>query len=314
MYDSFTPYEIDNIQGSILVPTSVHTQNNITASYFRKYLFEKAISVFKWNLPKTWNKDYFLYILYVLGYIAVIDCPEFGVVPQRCTLSGYDLYYAPRYAMIANPLIKKDNGGRYEINTECELIKLQGNYTGIYDLVCYYASKMALASEAVEMNLINSKLSRIFGCKDKAAAESYKKMTDKVLSGEPAVFIDKNLFADDGTPQWVNYDSNLKQNYIVNDLLIDLRKLENEFCTDLGIPNTNTDKRERLTDDEVNSNNTETAIRSMLWLERLQSCCERVNDRFGEKLDSKLSVEWRVNPNDSNVNINGPSGILSEPV
>ena len=300
MYDNFSPYEIENIMSSVVNPSVIHTQDNYTSWFFRKYLFEKAISVFKWELPYSWDKDYFLYTLYILGFIAVLDTPEYGVIPQRCTLSGFNLFYAPRYAMVANPLIKyagNENTGKYTIHENCELIKLQGNYTGIFDLVCYYAGKMALATSSIETNLVNSKLARIFACKDKAAAESFKKMFDKVATGEPAVFIDKNLFSDDGKALWLDFDNDLKQNYIVHDLLMDLRKLENEFCTEIGIPNTNTDKRERLTTDEVNSNNAETLIRAELWLERLKECCNRVNTMYGAKLDTQLSVDWRMKTN-----------------
>lgn len=31
---------------------------------FQRYLMQKAISVFRWELPDTWDKDYFLYCLY----------------------------------------------------------------------------------------------------------------------------------------------------------------------------------------------------------------------------------------------------------
>ena len=203
----------------------------------------------------------------------------------------------PRF-LFANPLI---GNGDLVIHEECELIKLQGNYSGIYDLVCYYAGKMALLAEAVETNSMNAKLSKIFWAKDQASATTFKKMFDRIASGEPAVVIDKALKDTDETNgkavgSWQWFNDNLMQNYIVSDLLKDIRKLENEFCTDVGIPNTNTDKRERLTTDEVNANNQETFTRAELWLERLKECCERVNDKYN--LD--ISVDWRVNPYESN--------------
>ena len=68
-----------------------------------------------------------------------------------------------------------------------------------------------------------------------------------------------------------------------------MRKIESMFDTDIGIPNANTDKRERLVTDEVNANNVETASKCALWLEQLQESVKKTNDMFG--LD--VSVDWR---------------------
>lgn len=149
------------------------------------------------------------------------------------------------------------------------------------DLVNYYADMMALAAEAVGVNWINSHLSFIFPADKDAVAASYKKMYDKVASGEPAVVVDKSLFKEDGSVSWEPFIQNVGQNYITDRLLADLRKLEDQFDTVVGIPNANTEKRERLNIDEVNSNNVETAILSDTWLENIQEGVEKVNSMFG---------------------------------
>lgn len=149
------------------------------------------MSVFEWDLPETWNKDYFLYVLYCWGYVAVINTDKFGVIPQGCGLKGYDVFYAPTHAVIANPLLSGILEPR--IGTQCELMKLQPDFSGILDLVGHYAEQMALASQSVSVNLLNSKLSYVFTAKTKALAESLKKMYDQIASGEPAVVIDSRL-------------------------------------------------------------------------------------------------------------------------
>ena len=301
MFEGLNYYQINNILGSVNVPSAVNLNRNANARYFSRYLLEKAISVFKWELPETWDKDYFLYVLYLMGYVGVIDTEEYGVIPQFGTISGFNLYYAPRNLLVSNPLLPSKS---YVIHEDCEIIKLQGNYSGIYDLITYYAGKMALFSESIDMNLINSKSSKVFFAQNKAAAENMKKIYDQIASGSPAVVTDKNLLDENGKFTWEWFSENLKQSYITSDLLVDLRKIENQFCTDLGIPNTNTDKRERMSTDEVNANNTETSTRAELWLERLKECCKKVNSMYG----LNLSVEWRVKPNDGNIK---PMGDIS---
>ena len=271
-------------------PSTVHTKNTGLYRYFRKYLLQKAISVFKWKLPDEWDWDYFKYTLYGLGYIAVLNTRSFGVICQGGALGGYNLYYRPSYIMITNPLLKQTITAR--INTDCAIIKLQPDYSSIMDIVSYYADMLCLASEAIGTNLVNVKTATVFGAKDKAQAESYKKMYDKVASGEPAVFINKNLMDDAGKPAWFPFVQNMHEQYITPDILSDMRKIESMFDTDIGIPNANTDKRERLITPEVNANNTETATRCELWLESIKKGVEKANDMYG----LELSVDWRVPP------------------
>ena len=284
-------YNYINAETSQVTPSTVHVKDSGLCRYFTKYLLQKAMSVFEWDLPATWNKDYFLYVLYCWGYVAVVNTDKFGVIPQGCGLKGYDVFYAPTHAVIANPLLSGILEPR--IGTQCELLKLQPDFSGILDLVGHYAEQMALASQSVSVNLLNSKLSYVFTAKTKALAESLKKMYDQIASGEPAVVIDSRLKnAADGEETWKAFEQNVGGNYIVTNLLADLRKIEAMFDTEIGIPNANTDKRERLIQDEVNSNNIETYSKCAMWLENLQDACKRVNDMFG----LSISVRWREIP------------------
>lgn len=280
-----------DIYNSSFSPSTVHVKNTSLQRYFRKYLLQKAISVFKWKLPEEWDEDYFKYVLYGLGYIAVLNTRSFGVICQGGALGGYNLYYRPAYIMITNPLLKETITA--DINKDCAIIKLQPDYSSIMDIVGYYADQMALASEALGLNLVNVKTGIIFGAKDKTQAESYKKMYDKLNTGDPAVFIDKNMLDDQGKPNWLPFVQNMTQQYISDKLLSDIRKIESMYDTEIGIPNANTDKAERLITDEVNANNVETATRCELWLESIRKGIQKANEMF----DLNISVDWRVNPN-----------------
>ena len=114
-------------------------------------------------------------------------------------------------------------------------------------------------------------------------------MYDELASGNPAVVLDKNLFDDDGKPNWMIFNQNVAQTYIAGTVLDDMRKWECRFDTEIGIPNSNTEKRERLITDEVQSNNVEVKCKAALWLETLQECVKKVNAMF--KTD--ISVDWR---------------------
>ena len=285
-------YDYINTYNANFSPSTVHVKNTALQRFFRRYLLQTATSVFNWQLPETWNRDYFLYVLYCWGFIGVVNTNKFGVICQAGTLTGYDVYYQPTNLILTNPLLSGSITPR--IGTECTVFKLQPDWGSISDLVNFYADLMALCAESAGINLLNSHLATVFPAKDKGQAESYKKLYDKVAGGEPCVAIDKTLFKEDGSVSWDVFQQNLKENYITSDLLSDLVKIRNMFCTEIGIPSTNSEKRERMITDEVNKNNIETKSRCELWLESLQESAEKTNAMFG----TTVSVTWRNNPDE----------------
>lgn len=287
------PYMYDYINAEVSQhsPSTVHTKNTELQRFFARYLLQKAMSVFKWDLPETWDRDYFLYVLYGIGYIAVLNTDKYGVIPQQCGLDGYNIFYQPKRALVTNPLLKGLRS--LEIGTQCTLIKLQPDYGSVMDLVGFYADMMALTAETAGVNLVNSRLSYVFFGKNKNTAESQKKLFDRVASGEPATFVDTALYdVQSGNPSWIPFQQNVGQNYIAGEALADLRKWEMMFDTDIGIPNANTDKKERLISDEVNANNVEVTSKADLWLDQLQKSFAQTSKMFG----IKLGVEWRNKP------------------
>lgn len=290
------PYNYDYINASVSQynPNTVHVTNTGLARFFKRYLLQKAISVFKWQLPDNWVQNYFLYVLYVNGYISVIYTDKFGVIPQHCGLYGRGVMYQPTNAIIANPLLKGDL--RPVIGESCEILRLTPDYGGIMDLVSFYGDMMAICASGAALNTNNSKLAYAFAVSNKQAAESFKKMYDKIESGDPAAFYDKSLLNEQGDPAWTVFQQNLRQNYIAGDMLLDLAKWEDQFCTAIGIPNSDASYKERTTSFDVAGHNVETACRADMWLEELKKGCEKVNAMFGDLMGKQLSVEWRYAP------------------
>lgn len=285
-------YDHINAVNSLVSPSTVHCKNTGLQRYFARYLIQKAIAVFKWKMPENWAENYILYCLYTWGYVAVVNTDKFGVIAQGCALKGYDVYYQPTHVLITNPLLKGIIEPR--IGTQCALLRLQPDYGGIMDKVNFYADMMALCAETIGTNILNSKLSYIFAASNKVDAESFKKMFDRVASGEPASFIGKELFNEDGSPNWMQFNQDLKNTYIADEIMIDLRKWEQEFCRDLGINNANTEKKERMIVDEVSSNKEETLLWADLALEQLKKDCKLARYLFGIDLD----VDYRFKPDE----------------
>lgn len=280
-------WEID-VYNSQIRPSTVHLADNQTVKLFEKYLLEEAMSVYTWEgLPKEWNFDFFRYCILVLGHVGVFNTEKYGVIFMNGQPMGRGLWYQPTNYVISNPLLRDIQ--RPEIGKECEIIRLQPNWSGIGDLVTFYAAMMALSAEAAAINIQNSKLAYVFLAKDKAQAASYKKLYDSIASGDPAAVADEKLFDADGNPRWMAFNQNLKETYITSDIMSDLHRWKNLFLTEIGIPNANFEKSERLLTNEINANNTETRSKAELWLAELQDGCEKVNRMFGLDLSVRMT-------------------------
>ena len=283
-------YEFENLYNSMRSPSTVHCRNTALVEFYTRYLLQKVISVFEFSgLPETWADNYFKYVLFGEGVIAVINTDRYGVICQNCGLSGYNVFYQPTTVVVANPLLP---GLReFTVGENCQIIKLQPNYSGVMDLVTTYADLMALALETTGANLLNSKLSYVFFADNKTAAESFKKLYDKLASGEPMAVIDKNLLKEDGSVAWQMFTQNVGANYVTGELLNDMKTIEDQFNTIVGIPNANTQKRERMITDEVNANNVDTQSRVNLWLETMQKDIDKVNAMFGLNITVKYRFD-----------------------
>ena len=286
-------YDFINRYNSKIKPSTVHSRENATTWYFKRYLIQKILSVFEFEgIPEEWSKDYFLYTLFICGFVSIVETDKFGVIPQHCSLYGYDVFYRPTHCNIANPLLKGILQPR--IGIECSLIRMQPDYGSCWDIVSYYADLLSLCTESLAVNVVNSKLAYVFACEDKTTAESFKKMFDQLNEGNPAVFVDKKLFGDDGTPMWDSFQNNLKQNYIAKEILEDMCKIDARFCTEVGIPNVNVAKESGVTSDEVQANNIDTKTKASLWLETIRKGLDQANEMFGLNLSVKFRFDSEV--------------------
>ena len=252
-------------------PSDVDGVMNTSAYYYRLYLLKKLFGRFKIeNIPEGWDEDYMLETLFMSGYFVVCDT-EAGVLPLRCGLTGINVFEKPTTAVIANPVL-----GNFErtIDVDCVVCQLQPNFEGVYPLINRYATMLAMCDSSISVNLMNTKAAFVFGASNKSQAETLKKMFDKISCGEPAVFMK------DGLSEENFFAIPAKQNYIANDVQILKRQIIAEFLTEIGINNTNMDKRERLTDDEVNANDQEVIANIQCWIDNITIGIAKINQMF----------------------------------
>ena len=285
-------YSYINLFLSRFNPSAIHTKDTALFNYFFRYLFQKILSVYEFrNLPDWWAENYFKYVLFGYGFVAVFNTDRYGVIPQECTLSDtHTIFYQPSEVLVTNPVL---NELRLKIGRECELIKLQPDYSGVMDIVTVYADLLAVALETANINLMNSKASFIFMAQNKAEAETYKKLYDELSGGKPFAIVSKTLMNEDGTKNWDFFVQNVGQNYMTDWILNDLTSIEDQFNTKIGIPNANTQKRERLISSEVMANDIDTKALVNVWLDTMKTDLEKVNEHYG--LDIQVDYRYEMN-------------------
>ena len=263
-------------------PNMVHSRNSAMFNYYYDSLLNDALSRFEWTLPDGWDFTFFVYTLFLWGFVGVYRTPTFGTVCDRVGLTALGFNYQPTEMVIANPLLSGEESFNRRIGVDGALIKLRPDYRGISGLISYYADQMAIITEAALVNAFNSKQPEIFLAKNKQQAEALKRMYDDIATGIPAVFPDRRLIDTDGNPTVMQLHSSAGANYLVGKLLNDLAPVRNTFYTEIGINNANTAKRERLISDEVAANNEATQSKLMLWYDSIQRGIAQVRQVFGD--------------------------------
>ena len=295
----YTPlnYEQINIIEGHLQPSMLKYCNSVTFAYWQRSLFQRAISTIDFKgFPDTWEgsvRDFFYYCLFRFGYVGVFDIDKYGLSFQPGNLHGYDFYYQPTEFIVANPKLQ-GMSGRFTIHEDCEIIKLTPDYKGIWDIISYYAMLLSALDSGINSSIVNSKFAWLLGAKNKAAAETFKKIFDRIASGDPAVVFDNSLLQDD--PQSKNepytfIERNVKDSYLTTDMLMDRSTLLSSFDAEIGITSLPYNKKERLVTAEAESRQQDATARLMVWKASLDSSLELVNSMFGLNITAELAYE-----------------------
>ena len=253
---------------------------------YRNWCLKKLFGAFEFGgVPDTWDYDYMLENLFMYGYLAITDT-SIGVIPLRCGVTGINVFNHPTTAIFANPVLGNFERNLYGNNpaTDCALVKLQYDFMGAMPVINRYAALLALCDNSISVNLRNSKVAFIGFVSSKQQAATVEKMYSDIDRGKPAVYVKRG----DGITSEDIYYNHVKETYIANDVQLLKQSIKNDFLTEVGLNNANTDKRERLIVDEVNANNDEVQANVQHWLDNIREGLRRANSLFGLNLSVKL--------------------------
>lgn len=268
-------------------PSVVKGRANAGVEFYKRLLYTKIYSTLEFKLPETWKKNYFRFWLFHVGSIGVIYTNEFGWVAQPYSIIQLDLYYNPKIIQVYNQFITTPKIGAVGVNAG--IIKCMDDFFGLDDIVTRYATDLAQCDRSIEVNLMNSNVTAFFKAKNKKDADAVKEAYAKATTGEPFVVINKEVMDEESIETLL---PNMKNNFLVNDLLQARRGIINAFLTEIGIRNANYDKRERLNSQEVNENNDETSAIISVIYDNIKKSMDEVNELSGLNLGVKLHYDY----------------------
>lgn len=264
-------------------PRDVDGIRNRSALYYRRWMLRKVFAIFELSgVPEAWDLDYFWTHLFIDGGVCITDT-DMGVLALQTGWSGINVYNHPTECVIANPVL---GSFRRTIGKDCVLLHLQYDYNGIGYLLDRYSYLLAACDEAISVNLMNSKVAAVFQADSKAAAKTIEKAYDEIMLGKPMVVMkDSSMMGNRSNDIYFNH---VKENFIAQDVEILKHMIINDFLTEIGIANSNADKRERVQSIEVQANNQVTGVNIVHWKENIENGIYEANNMFGLDLSVKV--------------------------
>jgi len=261
--------------------------NNITYTNYFYRLMLIARSLFKWNnLPNGINEKWIERYLFSEGSCVFYKDPIIGYMVAKIGNTGPLNYYDEPTTIrpyATNYLYENKNTDDQLMNGEdCVIIRNNADCIPTFPMIQLYSADLTNIKRTIDTNIEGQKMPIIIKCTDKQKL-SLKQAIKQKQDNEPVIYGDKNLNTED-------------INVLKTDTPIVFDKLQtqktnvlNECLTFLGINNANTDKRERLVTNEVDSNNEMIQINSDVMLETRKQACKEINKMFG----LNISVERR---------------------
>lgn len=241
-----------------------------------------ARSMFEWeNLPKSMNEIWLERSLYYDGQAAMLKDKKFGFINTRATTAGkLNLYGLPTklhcYSIEYDTTRSVYNGLLPNVKEEQQCILVQNNWNRIptWYAMQLFAYRLYETQRSADTNIKNQKFPVLVLTNDKQK-QTMINLYNNYDGNQPVIVADKNLM---DTNELKSVNTNAPY---VADKLIDYKKeIMNEALTYLGINNIMLEKKERLVQDEANSNNELINLNLQKFLAPRQLAAKQFNEKY----------------------------------
>lgn len=277
--------------------------NEIAEQYYLSRLSELAMSMFKWkNMPKSIDTRFLEYTLFYEG--AAIFFKDNDLMEKNLSKNeqGTDGTFLGLQVVLGGNLnvyrVPKDRKA-YAVNTYNKKLTpedsviIWNNMIRLpeYGRMMFYASKLAQIDRAIDVNVKGQRFPIAILC-DENQRLTLKNVYKQYDGNEPFIFGDKSL--DLSGIQTINTGSPF-----VADKLQQLKNniwAEAMMC--LGIPNSPSEKKERLVANEAKVSQGGTLASRSSRLEMRKMACTEINEMFGLDTDIEYNQDLDMTTDD----------------
>lgn len=283
-------------------------------NYWFNKLLAFCLNLFVYDgLPKSLKAREIEGNLIITGYSLVI--------PKRSKLYaiqsepyGYNEYLNPNEATWANPVL---GSGTVKIGETAEIIynsplqyAILGRRTdgGLYTFIAHYASLLADTNSTASMYSVNARMPYIPVSKSDSVTASIKKFFNMLRLGKRAIITDDYII---DSVKSIDIGKGSGNDNMMSWLQATDKILE-QFYRDIGIKFSN-QKKENLTESEVNVNDQLRLISLDQMLREREEGINRVNTLFGTNIKVKINpVLKEVEADDNSGDTNQPTDGATE--
>lgn len=242
-------------------------------------LKEYAINTFEWvNLPDTVDARYMELILCERGKVCFFQDELVGFMALPVNEYGnLNVYNYP-----TDHQIYAVNG--YNKNRTIEdSVVIYNNYLRLPTVLTLslYAERLSKIQRTIDVNIGACKTPYIIVATENQRL-ALENAFNQIDENKPALFFTNEMNLDNIKAL------DLKTPYVSDKLTLLKHDVWNEAMTFLGIENSNTDKKERMITDEVNSNDGQIEASRFNMLDARLEACNKINKMFGLNISCKF--------------------------
>lgn len=283
-----------NVGGSMYLPVSpwerhsikkdARWKNNREFNNWFSYFANLYMNSFEWvNMPPSINTRFLEETLFWDGKILFFNDKDYGYMALPCSGEGMQNPYweYTKYRASSNQYNEVFNA------EECVLIRENQLMYPVLFMIETLTAKICDASRTIDVYAKSMKRPWLVTCSEDEKC-THKTLIDAVEDNELAIIGAKGRI---GGESMKVYGNSQDGNGLMS-LWRHKHELLNEIMTYFGINNSNTDKRERLLTNEVDSNLQLIKLNIDTKLDWRKIACDEINKKFGLNVTIKIKHDY----------------------
>ena len=229
---------------------------SVRAMVWRSLLYDLVFACWDMSLHEGWIITPLRYMLFGFGSIGVVYTKELGWIYGSYGVDKVGWQYEPLLFNVNNHVLPRPATGIRGVNGV--ILHIHDDYTGYDPLINEYAEMLASCDKGVQINLRQARMGKIIGAESQKEAATFKQALTGSGDGDPVVYVNKNIFSEDGKLNIASIMGDAGRDFIGDKLMETRLMIIKEFLTRIGVRTVGMEKREHLLNQEINENNDET--------------------------------------------------------